>query len=145
MKTCPETLNVCAITSCAGPRCALQTVDPSSLWYKAASPYATPGALREALERLRAELAQTRFRAEEYHARIGELFAERERLRAELARISEEIGLPPTIGPAPGELKRMLDQGRDALADASRYRRLAALVEDGTLEGSILICRKLIS
>jgi len=44
-------------------------------------------------------------------------------LRRSLAGISEEMGLPPTIGPAKGDLKRILDQGKaaiDALRDAPR-------------------------
>ena len=39
-----------------------------------------------------------------------------EELERELARISAEMGLPPTIGPAPGTLKRLLDDGRKAVA-----------------------------
>jgi hypothetical protein len=44
----------------------------------------------------------------------GEWQAEVSALRADLARISEEMGLPPTIGPAPGELRRLLHDGRAA-------------------------------
>ena len=36
-------------------------------------------------------------------------------LRNDLARISNEMGLPPGIGPAPGELRRMLDNGKVAI------------------------------
>lgn len=36
-------------------------------------------------------------------------------LRSDLARISDEMGLPPFIGPAPGELRRMLDNGKVAI------------------------------
>jgi len=39
----------------------------------------------------------------------------RNRYKAALASISEEAGLPPTLGPAKGELKRLLDQGKAAL------------------------------
>ena len=35
--------------------------------------------------------------------------------KQELASISEEIGLPPTIGPAPGALKAAMDAGKSAL------------------------------
>ena len=48
---------------------------------------------------------------------------ERNQLRAALASVSEEMGLPPTMGPAKGELKRILDGGTtaiDALRDAPR-------------------------
>jgi len=40
---------------------------------------------------------------------------ERDHLRAALASISEEMGLPPSMGPAKGELKRLLDQGKAAV------------------------------
>jgi len=40
---------------------------------------------------------------------------ERNNLRLALAGISEEMGLPPTIGPAKGDLKRILDQGAAAI------------------------------
>ena len=39
-------------------------------------------------------------------------------LEADLARISEELGLPPTIGPAPGWLKRNLGDGIEAVQRA---------------------------
>jgi len=35
---------------------------------------------------------------------------ERDALRADCARISEELDLPPTIGPAPGEIRRLRDR-----------------------------------
>ena len=47
----------------------------------------------------------------------------RNQLRAVLAGISEEMGLPPTMGPAKGWLKKRLDDGKaaiDALRDAPR-------------------------
>lgn len=37
---------------------------------------------------------------------------DRDALRADLARISAELGLPPRIGPAPGELARLLRELR---------------------------------
>jgi hypothetical protein len=40
-------------------------------------------------------------------AAAPELLAENERLRADLARVSVEFGLPPTIGPAPGQITAM--------------------------------------
>ena len=40
---------------------------------------------------------------------------ERDNLRKALAGISEEMGLPPTIGPAKGDLKRLLDNGTVAI------------------------------
>jgi hypothetical protein len=45
----------------------------------------------------------------------------RNQLRKALAGISEEMGLPETMGPAKGDLKRLLDNGKaaiDALRDA---------------------------
>ena len=47
----------------------------------------------------------------------------RHRYKTALATMSEEMGLPTTMGPAKGELKRILDQGKaavDALRDAPR-------------------------
>ena len=40
----------------------------------------------------------------------------RDRYKRALASISEEMGLPPTIGPAPGELKALIEAGKRALA-----------------------------
>lgn len=39
----------------------------------------------------------------------------RNRLRKALAGISEEMGLPETMGPAKGDLKRLLDNGKAAI------------------------------
>jgi hypothetical protein len=47
----------------------------------------------------------------------------RDRYLAALAAISGEMGLPPTMGPAKGDLKRLLDAGKaaiDQLGDAPR-------------------------
>jgi len=38
----------------------------------------------------------------------------RNRYRAALASVSEELGLPPRIGPAKGDLRRLLDEGKRA-------------------------------
>jgi hypothetical protein len=38
----------------------------------------------------------------------------RDRYKAALAAVSEEMGLPPMMGPAKGELKRLLDAGQKA-------------------------------
>jgi hypothetical protein len=43
----------------------------------------------------------------ELMAAAPELLAENERLRADLARVSLELGLPPTIGPVPGQITAM--------------------------------------
>ena len=56
--------------------------------------------------------------------RIDDLVSEVARLRADLARVSEELGLPPGIGPAPGELQRLL------LA-ADEHARLRAVADAG--------------
>ena len=53
-------------------------------------------------------------------------------LEADLARISEEMGLPPTIGPAPGALRRLLDDGKHAVArleEAEAAIKAAVLAE----------------
>jgi len=47
---------------------------------------------------------------------VVRLMEERDALRADLARVSEEMGLPQMVGPAPGELRRSLRLGKDALA-----------------------------
>ena len=39
----------------------------------------------------------------------------RTRYKRALASISEEMGLPPSMGPRPGELKRLLEDGRAAM------------------------------
>lgn len=39
----------------------------------------------------------------------------RDRYKAALAGVSEEMGLPAMMGPAKGDLKRLLDQGKAAL------------------------------
>ena len=53
---------------------------------------------------------------------------ERDNLRRALAGISEEMGLPPTIGPAKGDLKRLLDSGTVAI-DALRAAPMAVSAE----------------
>jgi hypothetical protein len=53
---------------------------------------------------------------------------ERDMLRVALASISEEMGLPPNMGPAKGDLKRRLDQGKAAI-DKWRDAPLAVSVE----------------
>lgn len=40
-----------------------------------------------------------------------------DRLKEDLARISEEMGLPPGIGPAPGELRRLLGMTGELCAE----------------------------
>lgn len=44
---------------------------------------------------------------------------DRDALRADLARISAELGLPPRIGPAPGELARLLGYLRALCREAA--------------------------
>ncbi len=39
----------------------------------------------------------------------------RNRYKRALAGISEEMGLPPAMGPATGDLKRLLDAGKEAI------------------------------
>ena len=39
----------------------------------------------------------------------------RDRYKRALASISEEMGLPPSMGPAPGQLKRLLEDGKAAM------------------------------
>ena len=54
-----------------------------------------------------------------------------ERLQDDLARVSAEMGLPPAIGPAPGELARLLAYGTQAIAEANAA---AATIERLTRE-----------
>lgn len=59
-------------------------------------------------------------------------------LKVELSKISDEMGLPPGIGSAPGELKRMLDDGRAAVKEVAR---LIDVIEcaSNALRDSILV------
>jgi len=53
----------------------------------------------------------------------------RNRYKAALASVSEEMGLPPMMGPAKGDLKRILDAGAtaiDALTKAPRAQSAEA-------------------
>ena len=51
-------------------------------------------------------------------------------LKAECAKISEEFGLPPTVRPADGEIKRMINGWEEALEERDEARRdLVALEE----------------
>ena len=45
-------------------------------------------------------------------------------LRGDLARISYEMGLPTTIGPADGALKRLIAEGKAATEEAVRLRQI---------------------
>ena len=87
------------------PRTALEMVRLEPEW--------AADRLTEALEDCQA-LARLEQTNHEQALRIREL-------EAELGRISEELGLPRTIGPAPGWLKRNLDDGGEA---AKRVRTL---------------------
>ncbi|HET6496410.1 MAG TPA: hypothetical protein VFH61_13715 [Thermoleophilia bacterium] len=64
---------------------------------------------------------------------VGDALMQIGQLWADLARISDEMGLPPTIGPAPGELRRILADGKQARAEVERLTgengRLAQAVE----------------
>jgi hypothetical protein len=53
-------------------------------------------------------------------AEVDQLRRERDMWRDECASISEELGLPPTIRPAEGELRRMLEHNRALLSDVAR-------------------------
>lgn len=44
-------------------------------------------------------------------------------LKAECAKTSEEFGLPPTVRPADGEIKRMINGWREALEERDEARR----------------------
>ena len=44
-------------------------------------------------------------------------------LKAECAKISEEFGLPPTVRPADGEIKRMINGWKEALEERDEARR----------------------
>ena len=58
---------------------------------------------------------------------------ERDFLRCDLARISTELGLPPTIGPAPGEIARLV-------TEVSRLRAELAAIEREDREGWCVHC-----
>jgi len=45
------------------------------------------------------------------------------RLKADLARISDELGLPPGIGPAPGVIQNAWKGWKDALAEVERLKK----------------------
>ena len=92
---------------------------------------------RDLVDRLRGELRAAREEADATNAcrvtadaeiaRLRGLLAregrEIARLRADLARVSEELGLPPTIGPAPGEIARLRDDAARLHAEVARLRR----------------------
>jgi hypothetical protein len=48
--------------------------------------------------------------------------AERDALKADLARVSVEMGLPPSVGQAPGELRRFMRERREWLAEVQRLK-----------------------
>lgn len=54
--------------------------------------------------------------------------AYRDRYKVALASVSAEIGLPPMMGPAKGELKRLLDAGKAAI-DQLRHAPRAVSAE----------------
>jgi hypothetical protein len=53
---------------------------------------------------------------------ITSLTARIAELEAELARVSDEFGLPPTIGPAPGEIKRIIGDKDRRIAELEAER-----------------------
>lgn len=56
---------------------------------------------------------------------IARLSSENARLRADLARVSEEMGLPPTVGPAAGEIRRMCTISEQMHAELRALREVA--------------------
>jgi hypothetical protein len=50
-----------------------------------------------------------------HNEEITRLQDEIAQLRKNLAQISDELGLPPMMGPAPGELRRLLAEGATAI------------------------------
>lgn len=83
-------------------------------------------------------LAQFAWRAGQAADRIEHDAAEIKRLRADLARISEEMGLPPTVGPAPGALKRIVAWANDAGPLRAFARDVMAAWPDGDVDGGAL-------
>jgi chromosome segregation ATPase len=59
-----------------------------------------------------AHVAELRERAESWERRVVRSETEAKTLRDECAQISEEFGLPPTIRPAEGEIRRMVERAR---------------------------------
>ena len=81
-------------------------------------------ALRSVAKELRKEVFQFQ---KGYESLVAEITA----LRNQLANISEELGLPPTIGPAPGELKRILEAAqKDAAQLKAKDARIAELEKE---------------
>lgn len=62
---------------------------------------------------------------------------DRDALRVDLARISAELGLPPRIGPAPGELARLLGYLRALCREAATW----VGEQPATKEGNALYLR----
>ena len=53
-----------------------------------------------------------------------------ETLKAECAKISEEFGLPPTVRPADGEIKRTINGWKEALRERDEAREALMEIED---------------
>ncbi len=61
-------------------------------------------------------------RLQGYEVRLRSAEVRMYRAESELKRISEEMALPPGIGPAEGELRRLLDEGRKAIKERDELR-----------------------
>jgi hypothetical protein len=90
-------------------------------------------------DKLRAEIAERDARIAELTLAHSELISnyllarkQKDSAEAELARISAELGMPPCIGPAPGELSRIIAQAKmDAEYAAGKETELARLRAQG--------------
>lgn len=60
---------------------------------------------------------------------LANALAEIEQLRAELARVSDELGLPPSIGPAPGALRQILGHAAEGITLRARCEKLEKALE----------------
>lgn len=82
----------------------------------------------ETAERERDEARELQRRDE---AARGEVEGRAKALAADLARVSDELGLPPAIGPEPGWLRRQMDGYSEALAERDALRRALVRGESG--------------
>lgn len=104
---------------------ALASLEPSVLQEQYQAAMTTILALQKRIEQAEADF-------EAATARNLEAEKELTALKADLARVSEELGLPPTIGPAPGELKRRESLLQDSLAEVERLKGVIAQTEAET-------------